>query len=597
MEDGPSSSALPWLWVIEYLACFPQVKASLLHAVLEVAPELPDDLGKDMREVVALRCLEELCGPRIASADEGSGEETGSKLDISVSCEEVLASVFHDDSVSDLREAEKELLKWDMNSFLEHKRASMTLTYLQRLQMKRNSSARSQDSPLKDIGGLASCNTEGQASGDYNEPGLEPNGKNRGDREEGVTGNLIPTSMEQMDCDNARTSPRAKRRRTDPDTENPEESPGNIRHGNGSPLVDHPHAKTLKPCLPSDLEASDPTIVPDSFDSPPRGSTNVVEDEIRTSAEGQILGGQAENFNLQTADSPRGYKNRADNDDLLGNVDATSIGKEKINVSTDPALNKEMESSQTECLPACHEASKERRNLDAFFKSPLGPQLERLHLILERHRSINSTDEISNECEHMFPKGRRESRDHVVEDDNSNKKGTEGNREKGEPSPHMCREKNNQDFSSRQVSKERENNDADKTNDKNPELESEIPEVDAVINQQDTSVADMADYADNLPHPMTNAMGISENVNKEPYNLRGRGSKEVCITPIRRRTRQKKAKWTAEEDIILKEGVEKYNDRNGISWMKILASNGIFAGRTTMDLKNRWNNTRIKEGK
>ncbi|KAF8012087.1 hypothetical protein BT93_I0269 [Corymbia citriodora subsp. variegata] len=134
--DGKSSAelSLPWFWIIEYLAKFEQVKPSLLHGTLKAAPEIPAHLGKNMEEVVSLRCLEELCGPRNESMN-GTWSSLGSKekIDRSKSCKDVLQYMFHNASASDLGVTANELLKWDLRSFLMHKRASVPKTALEEL--------------------------------------------------------------------------------------------------------------------------------------------------------------------------------------------------------------------------------------------------------------------------------------------------------------------------------------------------------------------------------------------------------------------------------------------------------------------------------
>ncbi|KAK3439507.1 hypothetical protein EUGRSUZ_C04382 [Eucalyptus grandis] len=134
--DGKSSSelSLPWFWIIEYLAKFEQVKPSLLHGIIKAAPELPAHLGKNMEEVVSLRCLEELCGFRNGSMNSTlSSLGSKAKIDTSKSCKNVLQYMFHNGSASDLEVTANELLKWDLHSFLMHKRTSMPKTALEEL--------------------------------------------------------------------------------------------------------------------------------------------------------------------------------------------------------------------------------------------------------------------------------------------------------------------------------------------------------------------------------------------------------------------------------------------------------------------------------
>ncbi|KAL3719678.1 hypothetical protein ACJRO7_004626 [Eucalyptus globulus] len=84
--DGKSSSelSLPWFWIIEHLAKFEQ-------GIIKAAPELPARLGKIIEEVVSLRCLEDLCGPRNGSMNSTwSSLGSKAKIDTSKSCKNVL---------------------------------------------------------------------------------------------------------------------------------------------------------------------------------------------------------------------------------------------------------------------------------------------------------------------------------------------------------------------------------------------------------------------------------------------------------------------------------------------------------------------------
>ncbi|WCJ33924.1 hypothetical protein M5689_015258 [Euphorbia peplus] len=126
-EDEHSRSALKlaWLGVIEYVASLQEVDPSLLHGLIAEAPVFPEDLRKDTREMVALRCLEDLFG----SMNEGqSNIPSASKpkftFDMSNSCEDVLLSTLKETAITDLRTG-PDLLKRDMQSFLVHKRTTM----------------------------------------------------------------------------------------------------------------------------------------------------------------------------------------------------------------------------------------------------------------------------------------------------------------------------------------------------------------------------------------------------------------------------------------------------------------------------------------
>ncbi|KAI3426571.1 PHD-type domain-containing protein [Psidium guajava] len=135
--DGKSSAelSLPWFWIIEYLAKFEQVKPSLLHVIIKAAPEMPAHLRENMEEVVSLRCLEELCGIRNGSMNSTwSSMESKAKINTSNSCKNVLQYIIQNGSASDLGVTALELSKWDLHSFLMHKRASVPKTALEELQ-------------------------------------------------------------------------------------------------------------------------------------------------------------------------------------------------------------------------------------------------------------------------------------------------------------------------------------------------------------------------------------------------------------------------------------------------------------------------------
>ncbi|XP_030544512.2 uncharacterized protein LOC115751001 isoform X2 [Rhodamnia argentea] len=126
--------SLPWIWIIEYLAKFEQVKPSLLHVIIKAAPEMPAHLRENMEEVVSLRCLEELCGTRNGSMNSTSSSfESKAKINASYSCKSVLQYMLHNGSASDLGVTANEVLKWDLHSFLMHKRASVPKTALEEL--------------------------------------------------------------------------------------------------------------------------------------------------------------------------------------------------------------------------------------------------------------------------------------------------------------------------------------------------------------------------------------------------------------------------------------------------------------------------------
>ncbi|KAG4115406.1 hypothetical protein ERO13_D12G101750v2 [Gossypium hirsutum] len=94
-SDGP---CLTWLWSIEYLSSFPHLDLSIVPA-----PVSPDESGENTTVRVALRCLEEPIVP-----------ENGV-------------------SFSNLKKAGPELLRWDVQPFIMHKKALLPKCSLEQL--------------------------------------------------------------------------------------------------------------------------------------------------------------------------------------------------------------------------------------------------------------------------------------------------------------------------------------------------------------------------------------------------------------------------------------------------------------------------------
>ncbi|KAF5474109.1 hypothetical protein F2P56_006040 [Juglans regia] len=133
-EASGCASSLAWIWVIEALASFKEVDVSILHDLIEMVPELPDNLGKNMREMLALRCLEVLFGPSNGITKDGCSS-LASKVgfDMSKSCEDVLEHIVQETSLSDLKMAGLELSNCNAHPFIIHKRACMPKLALQQL--------------------------------------------------------------------------------------------------------------------------------------------------------------------------------------------------------------------------------------------------------------------------------------------------------------------------------------------------------------------------------------------------------------------------------------------------------------------------------
>ncbi|XP_022769161.1 uncharacterized protein LOC111312802 [Durio zibethinus] len=127
-----SGSSRPWLWIIEYLSSFPQIDTSIIRGLIEEAPVLPENLGENTSERVALRCLEELFGPK-KGLSIVAPPDSRVAFNLSASCEDVLEHIVQEVSLSNLKKAGPELLRWDAHPFLMHKRASLPKCELEQL--------------------------------------------------------------------------------------------------------------------------------------------------------------------------------------------------------------------------------------------------------------------------------------------------------------------------------------------------------------------------------------------------------------------------------------------------------------------------------
>lgn len=126
MEEEVSVNSLQWCWVIETLARSQQVGAALLYELLSRAPPLSGKPGKEAREIVALRCLEEFFGPFTGSIDDHPASYTSnSGFNASDSCEAVLQRIVHESSGSDLQKDAPDELKCDVRAFIELKKATL----------------------------------------------------------------------------------------------------------------------------------------------------------------------------------------------------------------------------------------------------------------------------------------------------------------------------------------------------------------------------------------------------------------------------------------------------------------------------------------
>ncbi|XP_044494949.1 uncharacterized protein LOC123217927 isoform X2 [Mangifera indica] len=162
-EFSSGNPNLPWLWIIEYAASFKQVDTSVLHDLVEMAPQLPDDLAKNTTGMVALRCLEDMFGDANEHINDFLSEtEVKVGFALSESCEDVLQRILQETPASDLKMDGPEWLKWDVHPFIIHKRAFMPKCALQQLKDMILEGNNPLAASLKESSGLMCVNRSGR---------------------------------------------------------------------------------------------------------------------------------------------------------------------------------------------------------------------------------------------------------------------------------------------------------------------------------------------------------------------------------------------------------------------------------------------------
>ncbi|PIN17317.1 hypothetical protein CDL12_10030 [Handroanthus impetiginosus] len=149
------TSPLPWIWVIETLACSNQVDISLLLDLLEKTPEISHDLGRNARELVSLRILESFFSRGACENSVSSFLSQKIRLDPSDNCEDVLLRILTETSPSHLKPAGPEMWKWDLQPFIELKRSSYGKYALRQLKDAILTGSHSFFASLKDQSGLS----------------------------------------------------------------------------------------------------------------------------------------------------------------------------------------------------------------------------------------------------------------------------------------------------------------------------------------------------------------------------------------------------------------------------------------------------------
>ncbi|KAK8468220.1 hypothetical protein PHAVU_007G255000 [Phaseolus vulgaris] len=132
MDGGEDPSALAWVWVIEALSACKAISTPMLQGLIDSAPVGMDKFGEITKEIVSLRCLEELPSSvveRVAS----STSDSRARFDISRGCQDVLQEILNETPLSNLKMTGAELLKSDVYPFINHKRAGNLKCHLEQL--------------------------------------------------------------------------------------------------------------------------------------------------------------------------------------------------------------------------------------------------------------------------------------------------------------------------------------------------------------------------------------------------------------------------------------------------------------------------------
>ncbi|KAK9095711.1 hypothetical protein Scep_027180 [Stephania cephalantha] len=144
---------LPWVWIVEALAEFEPVDASLLAGVASTVGELPPNSWcRNARERIAFRHLKDLVG----TIDEAS--TSNSSISLSEQVEHVLLRL-HKQMVSAAANgatSERELLRSDVSRFILHKRAILPKSALLQLKDQIGKAGQVSSKFIKEISGLDS---------------------------------------------------------------------------------------------------------------------------------------------------------------------------------------------------------------------------------------------------------------------------------------------------------------------------------------------------------------------------------------------------------------------------------------------------------
>ncbi|KAK7392860.1 hypothetical protein VNO78_21310 [Psophocarpus tetragonolobus] len=150
MDGDDDTSSLAWLWTIEALSTVKEIPIATLQGVkllssignflesifflglIDAAPVRNDKFRENAKELVALRCLEEL-STRVVDPGTSSTLDSRVGFDFSRRCEDVLLEILGEIPSSNPKMAGEELLKSDVYQFIKHKRAGTFKCHLEQM--------------------------------------------------------------------------------------------------------------------------------------------------------------------------------------------------------------------------------------------------------------------------------------------------------------------------------------------------------------------------------------------------------------------------------------------------------------------------------
>ncbi|KAF7804094.1 uncharacterized protein G2W53_043205 [Senna tora] len=159
-KTSESVKTRPWLWIIEALAGFEGIDISTLLDLIEVFPVVHNDLGKNTRELVAMRYLEALFGSVSGVNSHATSLDSRVGPDFPLSCEDVLQEILQEVLLSDMKISGAELLKRNIYPAIMNKRANTIKCELEQLKQSVTEGTHPCAERLRERSGLALQNRD-----------------------------------------------------------------------------------------------------------------------------------------------------------------------------------------------------------------------------------------------------------------------------------------------------------------------------------------------------------------------------------------------------------------------------------------------------